>query len=568
MDYSTPYADIAFKNGCVVTVDDEDEIVRAVAVKGKYICYVGDNEGLRPFIGPYTRVVDLRGRTMTPGFVDCHFHPILYGFFGGAILNITYPICRSIAEIQEVIREKAKTVAKGEWISVFGYDQNKLSDRRHITLDDLDEAAPENPVQCNRACGHLAVYNTLGLAAGGIHTPSDVKKFGPNEVVVENGRLTGLTKDTAHFYLWSKVRYTNAEMLAAVRKSNRLLLQAGVTSIHDPGECGAPSNRIMQKACADGTFKPRAYTMLHTIFGKNPSLKVVDDFLALGLMSGVGDEHFKLGTLKFMIDGGTSGPSCATRAPYSHDSALPGILAWSQPEVDEILARGNAAECQMTAHAVGDLAVEMMVNGYEKAFRINPRPDLRHRIEHSALTDPRLIARMANMNIIPVSNPHFITINGSDYRRYYGGRVDYMFAMRSYLDAGLRPVIGSDAPTADESVLRGLDGAVNRIDRRTGEVCGPKQKISLMEAIRCYTLNGAYASFEDNIKGSVEVGKLADLTVFDRDLLAMPADALMDAAVEMTFIDGEPVFIRDGSLNSIEPIAFQLSRQAQYAPVP
>ncbi|MDU2064158.1 MAG: amidohydrolase [Sporomusaceae bacterium] len=540
------FADTVFLGGKIITINNQNEICEAVAVRGNRIIYVGSRLGAEDYIGAKTAVIDLQGRVVTPGFIDCHFHPILYGFFDGAIIDITYEKAKSIGAIQAIIAQEAAKRRPGEWIKLWGYDQNKLQEQRHVTIEDLDAAAPKNPVQCMRVCGHMGVYNTLALATGGIHSPADAAKFAKNEVVVENGRLTGMTKETTNFYLWSKVVYSDAEMRAALKKSNDLLLKTGITSIHDPGEFGAQSFQLMQQACCNGEFKPRVYAMLHSVFGKPFSKKLCDDFLALGLQSGIGDERFKLGTLKIMIDGGTSGPSCATRQPYSHNAKLPGILTWTQDEVNAMIATVHRANCQMTAHAVGDLAVEMMLTGYEQAAAKYPREDCRHRIEHCALTDEALIARMASLAIIPVSNPAFMTINGSDYRRYYGDRADYMFAARSYIDAGLRPVIGSDAPTCEESVMRGIDGSVNRRDRRTGEVIGANQKITVAEALRLYTINGAYASFEENIKGSIEVGKLADLVVLSEDILAYPEEQLMDIQVDLTMIDGEVVYERLG----------------------
>ncbi|HWR40230.1 MAG TPA: amidohydrolase [Patescibacteria group bacterium] len=544
MNFDFSYADYAFVNGKVITVNENDDFAEAVAVKGNKIVYVGDKSGLEKIVDGKTKIIDLKGRSLTPGFIDCHFHPILYGFFDGAIIDITYARAKSIVEIQQIIKAEVAKKKKGEWIKLWGYDQNKIAEKRHVTIDDLDAVAPDNPVQCMRACGHMGIYNTLALAAGGINGPEDAGKFAANEVVVENGKLTGMTKETTNFFLWSKVVYTDEEMWTALKKSNDLLLKAGVTSIHDPGEFDAQSFGIMQTACRDWEFKPRVYAMLHSVFGKAYSMKDCDHFLGLGLHSGLGDEKFKLGTLKIMIDGGTSGPSCATREPYSHDANLPGIRTWEPEAVDAMIERVNAADCQMTAHAVGDLAVEMMIHGYEKALVKHPRADHRHRIEHCGITDEDLIRRMAAMNIIPVSNPAFMTINGSDYHRYYGERVDYMFAARSYLDAGLRPVIGSDAPTCDESVMRGLDGMVNRIDRKTGEVVGAKQKISMREALRLYTINGAYASYEDNIKGSIEVGKLADLVILSEDIMNYPPEKVMNIQVDMTMIDGAVVYER------------------------
>lgn len=547
MDFDFSYLDMAFINGQVVTVNEKDEICEAVGIKKNKIVYVGSNEEIKQLLTPETKVIDLGGRTMCPGFIDSHFHSILGGFMGDAILDATYPGCQSIEDVKNLVREAAKTTPKGGWIKLWGYDNNKLKEHRHVTIEDLDEAAPDHPVQCMRTCGHVCIYNTLGLAAGGIHSSEDASRFGEGELEVVDGKLTGMTRDLTAFYLWSKVKYTDDEIRRALKKSNDELLQGGITSVHDCGACDAPGYSMMYKAAKEGWFKPRQFVMLHSIFGKPFSKEDNDHFMKLGFHTGLGDEKFRIGSCKFMVDGGSSGPTMATREPYSHDPTLPRILSWTREEVADYIDEINEHDCQATAHAEGDLAVEFMVEGYEKALAHHYRKpeEHRHRIEHCVITDDDLVQRMAKMGIIPVSNCHFLPLNGSDYHRYFGDRINHFFAMRSYLDAGLRPTIGCDAPTASCEAVRGLDGAVNRIDRKTGEVVGPCQRISMLEAIRCYTLNGAYASFEDDIKGSIEVGKLADFTIFSQDILNMDPMNIVNVNVDYTIIDGEICYERE-----------------------
>lgn len=534
------YATLVIMNGPIITIDDEDRIVDAVACVGNTIRYVGSMEDVKGYIGPDTRVIDLKGRAMTPGFIDCHMHPILAGFFGGAIIDVTYPKCTSNKQMLEIIAERARTTPKGQWIKVWGYDQNKYEEGEHPTIDMLDAAAPEHPVQCMRICGHLGVYNRMALHLGGIDGPEDAKKFPANQVVVKDGKLTGMAKDNTNFFLWSLIRYTEDEKWDALMRSHERLLKTGITSIHIPGEVSDPGYPMVRQAIRDRKFLVRCYGMN----GRMTDEKL-EEFIQKGEVTGAGDEHFRYGAFKFMLDGGTSGPSCATRKPYTHDPSLPGILNWNQDYVDNMLDLINRNHLQGTAHSVGDKAVEMMLNGYEKALASCPRKDPRHRIEHCALTDEDLIARMKKLNIIPVSNTHFLVINGSDYKKYYGDRVNYMFALRSYLDAGLRPVIGCDAPTGDVEVMVGLDGAINRVSRNTGEVIGEQQRVTLMEALRCFTINGAYASFEENRKGSIEVGKLADFAVLSEDILNYPIDNIRDIWIDYTIIDGEIVYSRE-----------------------
>lgn len=540
--------ELALINGNIITVNQSNDICEAVGVKGNRVVFVGTNAELALWITDRTKVIDLKGRSLTPGFIDTHYHPILHGFFGNepgaAIINTGYDNCQSIEQILDLVRKAVDQRAPGEWISMMGYDQNRIAEKRHVTKEELDQAAPNNPVQCMRTCGHISIYNTKALEAIGVFRTKDADKYPKNEIVVENGKLTGMVKDHTHFLLWSKVTYTPEQQEAAALKSNGLLLRNGVTSVHDPGECDASSYHMMQTLCRERRFKPRVYSMLHSIFGKPFSLKDNAYFLNLGLMTGLGDAYFRIGSCKFMIDGGTSGPSCATRQPYSHDPTLPGILGWEREETADYIRQIHDADCQATAHAVGDLAVEFMVEGYEKAFVANPRKDARHRIEHCAIVDADLIRRMANMGICPSCNPGFLAWNGRNYNRFYGQRMKYFMALKSMMEAGVKVSIGSDAPSGPIDVPMILDACVNRIDRVTGEPVDPTQCIEILDAIRMFTYNGAYASFEEGDKGSIEVGKLADFCVFSENLTETPNDRIRDIQIDLTLIDGRIEFDR------------------------
>lgn len=545
MKNMTMYADKVYRNGKVITVDSRDSICEVIATKGKYIVYVGNEEGVGDYIGKDTEVIDLKGRSLTPGFIDSHCHPILSGLMGEVIIDIYYPGVKSIAEIKEIISKKAKEVPEDTWIKLWGYDANKVAEKRHVTIEDLDEAAPNHPVQCIQASGHLIVYNSRAFEKAGI-TAEDTKGFKEDEIVVENGELTGMTKDLGAFFMWSKIGYTKEEMKKALDKMNLELLKSGVTSVHDPGEFDAPSYKMMQESCHDRSFLPRVYMMLHSVYGKPFSRKDVEDFIHLGLLTGLGDEYVRFGSCKFMIDGGTSGPSSLMRECYSHAPGENGVKSLTQDEVDELIGMIHDADCQATAHAVGDAAIDMMLAGYKKALERNYRaPEKhRHRIEHCAFVDEEMRRQIKEMGIIPVVNPAFLTIHGSNYNKFYGERTGRFAALRDFIDDGIKVCISSDSPSAEPNVMRGIDGAVNRRDWQTGEAVGENQKISVLEAIRCYTINPAYAAFEENIKGSLEPGKLADMVIFERDILECSKEELKEMKVDMTILDGEMVYKR------------------------
>jgi predicted amidohydrolase YtcJ len=542
MQSQRPMTDLVFVNGQVITMDADNRICQGVAISGNQIICVGTSEEAILTAGHDTRVVDLQGKTLLPGFIDSHYHPILNGLFGldeeAAIIDISYENCPSVDDILTLVRKAADKRPPGTWISMMGYNQNSIAEKRHLIREELDKAAPNHPVQCMHVSGHISIYNSQALATIGVFSPIDAARYPENEIEVHSGRLTGLVYDHTHFLLWSKVGYTEQQQYDAAMKSNDLLLRNGITSVHDPGECGEISYRLMQDLCTRRIFKPRSYMMIHSIFGKTFSLADNKAFIEGGHVSGEGDAYFRYGCCKFMIDGGTSAPSCATREPYSHDPGLPGILGWNREETAEYIEELHRAGCQVTAHAVGDLAVEFMVEGYEKVMNAFHRQDPRHRIEHCAIVNQDLIDRMAALGICPSCNPGFIAWNGSNYTDYYGQRMKYFIALRSMIDAGVRVSISSDAPSGPIEPMAVLDAAVNRIDRITGESVDQTQCITLEEALRLYTINGAIASKEEEIKGSIEVGKLADLVVLSDNLLDTLPHQIREVKIEMTVIDG------------------------------
>jgi predicted amidohydrolase YtcJ len=537
------FADIIIKNGIVLTVNKTDEIVEAVAILGNKILDVGSNAAMEEYLGENTKVIDAAGKSVLPGFIDSHIHVGMFGLLDHGIINVAYPKVSCIADIQELIRADAAKKKPGEWIKLNGYDHNKLAEKRHPTKEELDDAAPNNPVQLTRCCAHMGVYNTLALKQAGVECAD---QYAPGEVVLnEDGSLHGLLKETAHMDSSAKVEFTNEELIGGYVNASQILLSMGVTSAHDAGAWGNISTRAMQDACLSGAVKTRINMMIFDMFGKESGTRYIDSFIATGVHSGCGNEQFRVGPAKLMLDGSSSGPSSAMIEGYSHDPDNHGIQVWTQEEADEVILRAHRAGFQVTSHAVGDKAVTIIVNAIEKALADTPRENHRHRIEHCGLTNPDLIARIAKLGIVPISNPAFITINGTDYNRYYGERVNYMFPLKSYLDEGVVTALASDAPVTFPNPMNSLYGALNRKDQKTKDDTGPVQKVDILQAVRMFTYNGAYASFEENIKGSLEPGKLADIVVLDQDLLTYPVEQVQDVGVCYTIVGGEVVFSKE-----------------------
>ncbi|MDY4965127.1 MAG: amidohydrolase [Dysosmobacter sp.] len=552
MNFDFSYLDIAFKNGSVITVNESDEIAQAVGVKGNKIVFVGTNEEIDQLIDEKTQVIDLKGRTLMPGINDSHYHPILNGMIGtdldSAMVDTGFAQAKDIPSVLAILKAVTDTKAPGKWVSSMGFEATLLKEQRYPTLEELDAVAPNNPLQAITCNGHNAIYNSKALEYLKVYTAEDAKKYPEGEVVVADGKLTGEVRGHTHFWLWGQVEYTEPQQRKAAMKSQKQCLELGITSVGDMGECDAPSYHIMQKMCRDGDFKIRSYMALHSIFGKHYSLEDNEHWMKLGFVTGLGDEHFRVGPCKFMIDGGSGGPTCYTREPYSHDPNAPSERGWEREETWDYIKKVDDAECQCTAHAMGDGAIEFMVEGYEKAFAACEDKEAfkarRHRIEHCMLVDQDLIDRMAKMNICPSVNAGLQIRNGKNLARFYGPkREKFLGALKSMMEAGVVCSLHSDAPSGPVG-FEMIDGAVNRYDLRQGYQCDMSQAVTVLQAIRCCTYNAAYQSYEEKIKGSVEVGKLADLIVCDRDILAMDTHELHNVKVDLTMIDGKVEYQR------------------------
>lgn len=533
-------ADLIIRSGSVFTVNQTDDMAQAIAVRGGRILAVGTDQEILTYQGPKTRIIHAEGASVVPGFIDAHQHFLMYGLLDRGILNVAHPRARSIIELQRLIREEAARKQPGEWIKLNGYDHNKLEEGRHPTREELDAAAPDHPVQLTRCCAHMGVYNSRALEITGV---GDGSAYAPDEVVRnEDGSLHGLLKETAHMDTSMKVGFTPEELLDGLMNADRIMAENGITSVHDAGSYNAQATAEIQEACRKGLIHTRIRPMIFDMFGKESGKAYIRSFIATGIHSGCGDDHFRVGPTKIMLDGSSSGPSCAVIEGYSHDPENHGIQVWQQDETDEIILEAHRAGFQVTAHAVGDKAVTIMLNAIEKAQRAFPRKDCRHRIEHCGITNPALIERIAELGVVPVSNPSFITINGSDYNRYYGDRVNHLFAMESYRRRGILTAIGSDAPITHPNPMNSFFGALNRRDIRTGDPVGLDQRIHVKDMVRMFTYNGAYASFEEDRKGSLEPGKLADIVILDRDLLRADPAHITDVKVRYTVIDGQIVY--------------------------
>ena len=483
-------------------------------------------------------IIDLAGRSLVPGFIDAHLHMSILGM-NLMSLDCRYPGVKSIEDIKALVKEKAKTTPKGVWIRGWGYDHSKLAENRHPTKDDLDDAAPDHPVVIARACSHISANNSMSLKLAGIadDTPN------PDGGVIgrEDGTPNGVMFETAHMKMVEASLPSAEELRQAFRKANELLISQGITQIHDAGGYGPAQMGVMREMMASGEIDVKVYAMLFSFIG---NLDFIDSYIKKGYAADDAGAKFRIGPVKIMIDGSSSGPTAATIEPYTSNPNDSGIMAMTQSVIDDYVLRAHKAGFQVTAHAVGDRAVTAMVDAIEKAMAAYPAEGRRHRIEHCAMINPELLRRIKELGIVPVAQPVFLYEFGDGYLRNYGKeRVDTMFACRSFLDNGIVCAGSSDCPVTFSDPILGMHMAVNRTTQ-TGQAISQRQRVSITEALRMYTYNGACAAFEENRKGSIEKGKAADLTVLSHSLLKHDPERIKDIQVDMTVIDGKMVYSR------------------------
>lgn len=533
------FADIVFLNGEVITVNEKNEIAEAVAVKDKRILAVGTNGDVESFVGKETEVVDLAGKSLLPGFIDSHLHMTQVGTYKLGI-SCKEATIKTVDDVLKEIAKKVEETPKGHWIRAWGFDESKIMDGRFPSLLELDQISSNHPIIIRRACGHICMVNSVGLRMANITEQTPDPEGGTIGKDV-SGALTGILVENAQMPFYTLADYSKEEIKQGLILASKDFIASGITSIHDAGVSTPEVFRLMQESVRNGDVKVRVYAIVCVL---NKSEEFVKKVIEAGISTGIGNERYKIGAAKVFTDGSSSGPTAAMREPYNHDPSFSGLIYFNQEELNSILGEAHEKGFQITAHAQGDKAIEMMLNCIEEALQKNPRKNHRHRIEHSGITTPDLIKRMKELEVIPVPNPNFFLEYGDRYINCYGNRVNHQYPIRDFIDNGIIAAGGSDSPVSSFNPLLGIHGAVNR-KSPSGQDVGANQRIGVLDAIKLYTWNGAYASFEEDIKGSIEPGKLADLVVLNGSILDIPKDQILNMKVVQTVLDGKIVYQDD-----------------------
>jgi predicted amidohydrolase YtcJ len=517
-------ADLVIRNAKIITVDDSNTIAQAVAVKDSLILKVGTNKEIQAFINASTEVYNLDGLTVTPGIIDAHSHLMFYGVTVNEYVNLREIGTQTIADVVVKIEERVKQVQPGDWIMGDGFF--KLE--RMPTRDDLDPVSPENPVFLQSLGGHYGSCNSKALEIAGVdkNTPDPVGG------IIERDSLSGEPNGV----LWNHpamdvVRMyhppiSEASMTSDVVWAQEDYIKAGYTSFQDVNVRGV--SRLRAYSDAKDSLKIRGY-ILFTIETTR------DAQLSYDSLTVTPDPWLSLMGDKFLVDG--QPPTAYTHEPHigpSYD-----MPTWNPDTLKRVVKDLHRAGHQLSFHVMGDAAIDLALDAIEEALKETPRDDHRHRLEHVFIPTKAAIQRMKDLNVIVSVQPSMIYTGGDFYTQLFGNDIiQRLVPIRSFLDAGIPVALGTDWPTI--VLLHPRYTLWSSIVRRTltGAVIAPEERITIQEALRLHTMGSAYAAFEEDVKGSIEEGKYADMTIWSDDLYSVPVEEIPNLFVKSIVVGG------------------------------
>ncbi|MBW2057893.1 MAG: amidohydrolase [Deltaproteobacteria bacterium] len=538
----TAEATLLVENARIRTLDERGTVAESLAAMGDRIIAVGSNKELAGLAGRATERLDLEGRTVLPGFIDAHEH---LSSFAEMFLQVDLSPdrVRSLSELAEVIRSEAERLPEGEWIRGILYDDTKMEEQRLLTRDDLDRVAPRHPVIVSHVSLHWGIANSEALRRGGLDETSPDPEGGRLGRDPATGRLTGQLIEAAFFRFADQAMsgepvvvppFDRGVRRRALVEAAKVLNSAGLTSVVDALVSSSYVTSYLDTARERSL--PLRVNMLLSYF-------LLHDLEGLGLLGGWGNELVRSTGIKVILDGAIAGRTAAFGDGYADNPEDHGVLVIEdQGFLNELVERIHRLGYQACLHANGDVAIEMALDAIGRAEEIFPRPDPRHRIEHCTVINERILERMGLLGVLAVPFGSYLWQHGEKLIPYYGReRVETMFAHRSFLEKGIRVAGSSDHPCGLHPPLLGVQTMVTR-QTKTGEVVGSWQKISIEEAFKMYTSHAAYASFEEDVKGSLTVGRLSDMVVLEEDPWDVLPGEIGEIGVTMTILGGRVVY--------------------------
>jgi predicted amidohydrolase YtcJ len=530
--------DLVVLNAKVYTVDASKPTAQAFAVNGDRFVAVGRTPDMKALAGKSTQMYDAMQMTIVPGFIDCHNHApgttLLYEVLVGNPYEVEFV---SISSIIEKLHARAKETAPGLWVEGYFFDDTKVKDKRELDASDLDEVSMEHPVVVRHRGGHTSYYNHKALEMAGItkNTPNPPGGTYDRTTAGElSGRVTDLARSaidrtgTRRTFTQNEREQRDRDGLAFISKQ---FVRYGLTSVHHEGG----NLRALQAVRARGE-------LLHRVSFET-SDNALEAMIASGIATGFGDEWIRFGaTSEHTVDGSFSERTMSLSKPYPGiQPPYQGNVTTTQNDLNAWVERVHRAGIQINCHANGDVAIDMMLTAVERAQKLFPRADARPKITHCTLINDDLIRRMKALNAIPALFTSYAYYNTDKFVFYGEELMKRSMAFRSLLDAGIHAAAGSDFSPGPFAPLMGIQGMVTR-KGWDGATWGANQRVTVDEALQINTLNGAYASFEENIKGSIAPGKLADFVVLSDDLHTVDKEKVKDIKIVRTVVGGKTVY--------------------------
>jgi predicted amidohydrolase YtcJ len=533
-------ADIVFINANIYTANDRQPQAEAIAVRGGRIVFVGSTAAARSLTGKNTRVVDLGGSTVLPGMTDSHYH--LIGV-GERELTLNLEGITNLQDFLAKVKTQVERARAGDWVTGRGWIETFWTPPIFPTRQDLDRVSPNNPVFLTRADGHGAVGNSAALKLAGIDKNTPDPFGGQILKDKQTGEPTGMLLDHAQALVRSRVpSSTQADIEKAILVGAERSIKLGWCQIQNAGS-STSDIALLTRLYREGKLKLRIY---NASYGPGPA---ADKLLADGPTIDAFDHRFTMRTIKVVFDGALGSRGAALLAPYSDDDSS-GFLTQKESDLSPMLARALRAGIQVETHAIGDRANRVILDLYEKAFGEVPPdqrkvPDPRWRVEHAQIVNPADIPRFARLGVIPSMQPsHAIGDLYFAPRRLGIERLRGAYAWESFIKSGAIVAGGSDAPVERGEPMIEFYAAVARKDLKggSGEGWHPEEAVTRDQALKMFTAWPAYAAFQETDKGSIETGKLADLTVLSADIMKIPTAEIPKTRCLMTVISGEIVF--------------------------
>jgi len=524
-------ATIIILNANVVTLNPKQPHAQAVAVYDNKIVAVGSDEQIRKYAGKTTRTIDAKNNTVVPGLNECHAHMVS---FGQSLQNLDLRDAKSIPEIQSRLRKYAEKNSEKKWILGGRWDQEKFAEKRYPTRWDLDAAVSDRPVFLIRVCGHIGVANSKALQIAGIIGKTLIQGEKAN-AGAHNEKHDGLLRENALGPVWHAVpKPSQIELEQACILACKKAVEAGLTCVH--WIAGSAQEIDVIHRLYSSKILPLRIILGIPVGG-------LDSLTKSGIRTGFGNEFVKIGFIKILSDGSLGARTAALAEPYSDKPDTCGMMLYKEEKLSELVEESHKAGLQLAIHAIGDRAVEVVLNAYEKALKKYPSKNHRHRIEHASVLNPNLIRRMKRLRLIASVQPHFVASDFWLVDRVGEARACWVYPLKTLMHEGITVVSGSDCPVEPISPILGIWAATTR-------KIVPQENLTVEEALKTYTSNAAFASFDEDKRGTIEPGKLADLTILSNDPFSVTPSSIKQIKVRMTIVNGRIVYSNPHSTKS------------------